>query len=47
MEAAGLALVRELTEMHGGTVQLESTEGKGSTFTVSIPDDIPLKDEEQ
>lgn len=43
----GLALVRELTEMHGGTVQLESTEGKGSTFTVSIPDDIPLKDEEQ
>lgn len=43
----GLALVRELTEMHGGTVQLESTEGKGSTFTVSIPDDIPLKDEKQ
>lgn len=43
----GLALVRELTEMHGGTVHLESTEGKGSTFTVSIPDDIPLRDEEQ
>ena len=43
----GLALVRELTEMHGGTVRLESTEGKGSTFTVSIPDDIPLKDEKQ
>ena len=45
--ARRVALVRELTEMHGGTVQLESTEGKGSTFTVSIPDDIPLKDEKQ
>lgn len=43
----GLALVRELAEMHGGTVRLESTEGEGSTFTVSIPDNIPLRDEDQ
>lgn len=41
----GLALVRELAEMHGGTVRMESAVGEGSTFTVSIPDNIPLIDE--
>ena len=40
----GLALVRELAEMHNGTVSLESAVGEGSTLTVSIPDDIPLID---
>jgi CheY-like chemotaxis protein/anti-sigma regulatory factor (Ser/Thr protein kinase) len=33
----GLALVRSLTELLGGTVSLESEIGKGSSFTVSIP----------
>lgn len=33
----GLALVRELIEMHGGTVRVDSVYGAGSTFTVSIP----------
>ncbi|MEC4273056.1 DUF3365 domain-containing protein [Adlercreutzia sp. R25] len=42
----GLALVRELAEMHGGAVALESVVDEGSTFTVSIPDDIPLIDTE-
>ncbi|HET7025337.1 MAG TPA: ATP-binding protein [Gemmatimonadales bacterium] len=33
----GLALVRELVELHGGTVRVRSTIGKGTTFTVEIP----------
>ena len=33
----GLALVQELVKLHGGNVRLESTAGRGSTFTVSIP----------
>ena len=33
----GLALVQELAKMHGGDVKAESTEGRGSTFTVTVP----------
>ena len=33
----GLSLVLELVKMHGGTVQVNSVEGQGSTFTVLIP----------
>ncbi|WP_139652595.1 ATP-binding protein [Raoultibacter phocaeensis] len=35
----GLALAKEYTEMHEGTLCVESAPGKGSTFTVRIPAD--------
>jgi signal transduction histidine kinase len=33
----GLALVRHIMEAHSGAVEVESTPGKGSTFTLALP----------
>jgi signal transduction histidine kinase len=33
----GLSLVRHIAHAHGGDVEVESTPGKGSKFTLSLP----------
>ena len=33
----GLALTKELVEMHGGTLRVESPPGQGATFTFAVP----------
>jgi signal transduction histidine kinase len=33
----GLSIVHGIVERHGGTIEVDSTVGKGTTFTVSIP----------
>jgi len=33
----GLAICRNLIEANGGTIEVQSTEGRGTTFTIAIP----------
>ncbi|HEX8552384.1 MAG TPA: CHASE2 domain-containing protein [Abditibacteriaceae bacterium] len=37
----GLFLVRELVKAHGGTIEVTSEHGKGTTFTVALPNTEP------
>jgi PAS domain S-box-containing protein len=43
----GLSLVRQLVELHGGQVSATSTEGVGSTFTVTFPGRTELSVDEE
>jgi len=39
----GLSVVKNLVDLHNGTIEVDSTENKGSTFTIDLPIDAKNK----
>jgi two-component system phosphate regulon sensor histidine kinase PhoR len=33
----GLAYIKKIVELHGGTIELQSEKGKGTTFIIALP----------
>ena len=42
-----LPLVKAMTELHGGTLEIDSTEGEGTTATIRLPAEKVLKSKEK
>jgi PAS domain S-box-containing protein len=42
----GLTIAKTIIERHGGSIGFESIEGKGTTFTISVPKPIAQRDEQ-
>jgi two-component system sensor histidine kinase BaeS len=38
----GLSITRAIAEAHGGSITVESTVGRGSVFTITLPVDNPF-----
>ena len=41
----GLSLVKAFVNLHGGNINVESEEGKGSKFTISLKEVLNISDE--
>jgi two-component system NtrC family sensor kinase len=42
----GLSIVYSVIQRHGGTIEVESRPGAGTTFTIRLPQDLPEEDED-